>query len=193
MCLYLRQCPVRRHCEIALVAGSENKKSLYLWLNISDAEDRGYWEVGARAPEGGMLSCFNLCQCPSVWRWWEFRAQCVPLYLANDTADQSCRRPSKASNFFFFKCKALSVLCPSPLPYQRGLPRGQIGRAALLYCCSLASRERNCLSFCQCLCGVSRGVARRTCFGFSALPLSFKHVTGAVLLRFDSCPGPRRH
>lgn len=51
-----------------VVAGSENRKSLYLWLNINDAEGRSYWEVGVRATEGGMLSCFNLCQCPSVWK-----------------------------------------------------------------------------------------------------------------------------
>lgn len=52
----------------AVVPGSENRKSLYLHLNISDAEGRSYWAVGARATEGGMLSCFNLCQRPSVWR-----------------------------------------------------------------------------------------------------------------------------
>lgn len=48
------------------------------------------------------------------------------------------------------------------------------------------------LSFCQCLFGVSLGVAWRACFAFFALPLSFKHVTRAELLRFDSCPGPRQ-
>lgn len=51
-----------------MAVGSENTESLYVWLNIGDAEGRGDWEVGARATEGGMLSCFNLCQCPSVRR-----------------------------------------------------------------------------------------------------------------------------
>lgn len=149
---------------------------------------RSVWEP----PEGGMLSCFNLCQCLSVWRWWEFRAQCVPLQLTVDPADQSGRQPSKASAFFLFVC-----VCVRPyqcyvhplLPYQCGPPRGQIGRAAP-FVPSFPCKQRVQLSFCQCLCGVSLGVARRTCFASSALPLSFKHVTGAELLRFDSCPGP---
>lgn len=81
--------------EGVVVPGSEDRKSLR--LDISDAEGCGYWEVCVRATEGGMLSCFNLCQCPSVQRWGEFRAQCVPLYLAVDPADRSCRRHSKAS------------------------------------------------------------------------------------------------
>lgn len=55
-------------CVSSVGAGSENRKSLYLRLNVRDAEGRGYWEVGVRATEGGMLSCVNLCLCPSVWR-----------------------------------------------------------------------------------------------------------------------------
>lgn len=142
-----------------------------MWLNISDAEGHSYWEVGARVTEGGMLSCFNLCQCPSVWRWWEFRAQCVPLCLAIDPADRSCRRLSKASAFYLSVrvCVRPYQWCGRPLsPYQSGPPRGEIGWAAPFALLFPANIER--LSFCQCLYGVSLGVAWRTCFFFPFLP-----------------------
>ena len=110
----------RRKCAVWLLQSCrkwEQKVFVCLWLNLSDAEGRRYWEVGARATEGGMLSCFNLCQCPSVWRWCEFRAQCVPLYLAIDPADRSCRRPSEGLGFSF-KCVCVCVCVESVRPYQ---------------------------------------------------------------------------
>lgn len=41
-----------------VVAGSENRKSLYLQLNVSDAEGRSCWEVGVRAPRGWDVELF---------------------------------------------------------------------------------------------------------------------------------------
>lgn len=159
------------------------------WMSVmlrATVAGRSAWEP----PEGGMLSCFNLCQCPSVLRWWEFRARCVSLQLAIDPADRSCRQPSKASAFLFVYVRPYQCYVHPLLPYQCGPPRGQIGRAAP-FVLSFPCKHGVQLSFCQCLCGVSLGVARRTCFASFALPLSFKHVTRAEPLRFDSCPGPR--
>lgn len=127
------------------------------------------WEVGVRAPEGGMLSCFNLCKCPPEWRWRKCRTQCDLLYLANDPSDQNCRWPSKASAFYLsVSVRALSMfyplfsICTAPLE----------GRLAEEHPFVPLQTDCGCLSCCQCLCVVSQGVAWRTCFGFSALPLS---------------------
>lgn len=129
-------------CDFWRVVGSGNRKSLCLWLNLSDAEGRSYWEVGARATEGGMLSCFNLCQCPSVWRWCEFRAQCVTLYLAIDPADRSCRRPSEGLGFSF-KCVCvrvwglINVVAIPFCPIRVAPLEGRLAGRPTLHCCSL--------------------------------------------------------
>lgn len=61
--------------------------------------------------------------------------------------------------------------CGHPLtPYQSGPPRGEIGRAAPFTLLFPANTECSQLSFCQCLCGVSLGVAWRTCFAFFPSP-----------------------
>lgn len=136
-----------------------------------------------------MLSCFNLCKCPSEWRWRRRRAQCDSLHLASDPSDQSRRRPSKASAFKKlwawgpYQCSIhpLFSICAASLE----------GRLAEERPFVLLQTDCGCLSCCQCLCVVSQGVAWRTCFGFSALPLSLKHVTRAELLKQDFCSGPR--
>lgn len=121
-----------------VVAGSENRKSLYLLLNFRDAVGCSYWEVGVRATEGGMLSCFNLCQCHSVGRWWEFRAQCVPLYVAVDPAGWSCRRPSKASALYIsvWLWGLINVVVIPFCPIRVAPLKGRLAEQPPLHCCS---------------------------------------------------------
>lgn len=96
-----------------------------------------------------MLSCFNLCQCPSVWRWWEFRAQCVSLHFAVDPADQSCRQHSKASAFYSSvcmcvrTCSLINVVAIPFSPIEVPPLKGRLARQTppLLHCCSPANRR----------------------------------------------------
>lgn len=114
------------------------------WMSVmlrAAVAGRSAWEP----PEGGMLSCFNLCQCPSVWRWWEFRAQCVPLQLTIDPADRSCRQPSKASAFLFVCVWGLISVMSIPFcPISVAPLEGRLAGQPPLYCRSPANRECSC-------------------------------------------------
>lgn len=125
-------------------------------------------QSSAWATEGGMWSCFNLCQCSSVGRWWKFRAQCVALHYVIDPAAPSCERHSKALAFYSTCVYECVYVCARPYqcrgrplsPYQSGPPGGEIGRAApSLHCCSVQTQKCTRLSLRHCLCGVSPGVA----------------------------------
>lgn len=71
-----------------------------------DAEGRRCWEVGARAAEGGMLSCFNLCQWPPPYGGDQSSGPSVLLSSSLMLLSGAAGSPARP--------EVLSVLYPSP-------------------------------------------------------------------------------
>lgn len=104
-------------------------------------------------------------------------------------------RPPLFPFFFFFKvcvCVRPYQYCSHPLAPSEWPPLGKLAGQPpffFLHCCSLQTESA---VVCHVASVYAVWVQPQGLDLLFSLPLSFKHVTGAELLRFESCPGPRQ-
>lgn len=151
---------------------------------ISSLWERESSRVGCSA----VLTFARVPLCLPVWSWWEFRPQCVLLYLVIDPADQSHRGLAGTLSSICDGGGLINVTAIHFHSCKSSPPRGRSAGRSLALRTVVPHKQQgfSYLSFCQCLysgrlrCIPAEGLA---CFSPFSSPLSFNHVTRAELLR----------